>query len=100
MILQSYEITFCAQIKIKMTLFNNLSPPRHPAAVLESITYVNNVRTVLCQLRHADTLVSFRSKRKQCRNHIHVGQRVVRIHQKYFNLCSEDERRSYGFGTT
>uniref|UniRef100_A0A672KZS5 TATA box-binding protein-associated factor RNA polymerase I subunit B-like n=1 Tax=Sinocyclocheilus grahami TaxID=75366 RepID=A0A672KZS5_SINGR len=28
------------------------------------------------------------------------GQRAVRFHQKYLNLCSEDERRSYRFGTT
>ncbi len=28
------------------------------------------------------------------------GQRALGIHQKYLNLCSEDERRSYGFGTT
>ncbi len=28
------------------------------------------------------------------------GQRALRIHQKYLNLCSKDERRSYGFGTT
>ncbi len=27
-------------------------------------------------------------------------QRALEIHQKYLNLCSEDERRSYGFGTT
>ncbi len=27
-------------------------------------------------------------------------QRARRFHQKYLNLCSEDERRSYGFGTT
>ncbi len=27
-------------------------------------------------------------------------QRALRMHQKYLNLCSEDERRSYGFGTT
>ncbi len=27
-------------------------------------------------------------------------QRALRYHQKYLNLCSEDERRSYGFGTT
>ncbi len=27
------------------------------------------------------------------------GQRALRFHQKYLNLCSEDERRSYGFGT-
>ncbi len=24
----------------------------------------------------------------------------VKFHQKYLNLCSEDERRSYGFATT
>ncbi len=28
------------------------------------------------------------------------GQRALGIHQKYLNLCSEDERRSYGFRTT
>ncbi len=27
------------------------------------------------------------------------GQRALGFHQKYLNLCSEDERRSYGFGT-
>ncbi len=27
------------------------------------------------------------------------GQRALRFHQKYLNLCSEDEQRSYGFGT-
>ncbi len=28
------------------------------------------------------------------------SQRALRMHQKYLNLCSEDERRSYVFGTT
>ncbi len=28
------------------------------------------------------------------------GLRALRFHQKYLNLCSEDERRSYGFVTT
>ncbi len=28
------------------------------------------------------------------------GQRALRFKQKYLNLCSKDERRSYGFGTT
>ncbi len=28
------------------------------------------------------------------------GQRALRFYQNYLNLCSEDERRSYGFGTT
>ncbi len=28
------------------------------------------------------------------------GQRALGVHQKYLNLCSEDERRSYVFGTT
>ncbi len=26
------------------------------------------------------------------------GQRALRFRQKYLNLCSEDERRSYGLG--
>ncbi len=28
------------------------------------------------------------------------GQEALGFHQKYLNLCSEDERRSHGFGTT
>ncbi len=28
------------------------------------------------------------------------GQKELGFHQQYLNLCSEDERRSYGFGTT
>ncbi len=28
------------------------------------------------------------------------GQKALRFHQKYLNLCSEDERRSYRFGVT
>ncbi len=28
------------------------------------------------------------------------GQRALGLHQKYLNLCSEDEQRSYGFGMT
>ncbi len=28
------------------------------------------------------------------------GQRALKFHQKYLNLCSQDERRPYGFGTT
>ncbi len=28
------------------------------------------------------------------------GQRALGFHQKYLNLCSKDEQRSYGFGTT
>ncbi len=27
-------------------------------------------------------------------------QKALRFHQKYLNLCSEDEQRSYRFGTT
>jgi len=27
------------------------------------------------------------------------GQKALRFHQKYLHLCSEDERRSYMFGT-
>ncbi len=36
------EYFLCTK-KIKTTSFNNLSPLRHPGAILESITYVNNV---------------------------------------------------------
>ncbi len=33
-------------------------------------------------------------------NNTHYVDYALRIHQKHLNLCSEDERRSYGFGTT
>ncbi len=29
-----------------------------------------------------------------------AGQKALRFHRNYLNLCSEDERRSYRFGTT
>ncbi len=38
-----------------------------------------------------------------CVNYIAVygeDQRALGIHHKYLNLCSEDEIRLYGFGTT
>ncbi len=28
------------------------------------------------------------------------GQKALGFHQKYLNLCCEDEQRSYGFGMT
>ncbi len=28
------------------------------------------------------------------------GQKALKFHQKYLNLCSEDGLRSYGFGMT
>ncbi len=28
------------------------------------------------------------------------GSETLRFHHKYVHLCSKDERRSYGFGTT
>ncbi len=28
------------------------------------------------------------------------GQKALGLHQKYLNLCSEAEQRSYGFGKT
>ncbi len=31
---------------------------------------------------------------------VYEGQRALRFHQKYHNVCSEDERRSYVFETT
>ncbi len=31
---------------------------------------------------------------------VYARSESLRFHQKYLNLCSEDERRSYGFGTT
>ncbi len=43
-----------------------------------------------------DVLATFRGSNLA----VYEGQRALRFHQKYLNLCSEDEQRSYGFGTT
>ncbi len=68
--------------KTKITsLFNNLSPPRHPSAILESIHWTQTAYAVLCQLRHADTLFSFKSKRKWRKQRIYVTQLTKK---KYF----------------
>ncbi len=45
------EYFLCARKTKIMTLFNNSSPPRHPGAILGSITYVNNVCTHIRCLR-------------------------------------------------
>ncbi len=31
---------------------------------------------------------------------VYGGSESLGLHQKYLNLCSEDEQMSYGFGTT
>ncbi len=31
---------------------------------------------------------------------VYGGSKTHRFHKKYLNLCSEDERKSYGVGTT
>ncbi len=50
--------------------------------------YFTDVLSMFLDLDHVRTLA------------ILEGLRAVRFHQKYLNLCSEDERRSYRFGTT
>ncbi len=52
--------------------------------------------------RDADTERYFVSGPWSCRDPycLWEGHKAVGIHQKYLNLCSEDERRSYRFGTT
>ncbi len=49
------------------------------------VDYFNNVLAKFLNFDHGSIL---------------QGQRALRILQKYLTLCSEDERRSYGFGTT
>ncbi len=51
--------------------------------------YFNNVLTMFLDLDRGNYMaVSGES------------QRALRINQKYLIFCSEDEQRSYGFGTT
>ncbi len=48
----------------------------------------NDVLTMFLGLERAGTLLSME------------GQKVLGFHQKYLNLFSKDEQRSYGFGMT
>ncbi len=50
--------------------------------------YFNNVLTMFLAFERLITLLSMQ------------GQKALGFHQKYLNLYSEDEQRSYGFGTT
>ncbi len=63
----------------KMTLFNNSYPP-----------LMSNGLFYRCSCYVSGPWLWF----------LHCGQWEAHgMHQKYLNLCSEDERRSYGFGT-
>ncbi len=59
------------------TLFKNVSPPRHPSAILENIHWTQTAYAVLCQLRHAETLFSFRSKRKRCKQRTRILSKMA-----------------------
>jgi len=50
------------------------------------MNYINNVFTTFLGLEIC--------------NDVAVNEGTESFHQKYLNLCSEDEQRSYGFGTT
>ncbi len=50
--------------------------------------YFNNVLTTFLGLEHGSCVA------------VYAGSESSRISSKYLNLCSEDEQRSYGFGTT
>ncbi len=50
--------------------------------------YFNNVLATFLGLNMVTPLLSMQH------------QKALRFHQKYLNLCSEDEQRSYEFGTT
>ncbi len=51
--------------------------------------YFNDVLTMFLGLEHVSYVAVYAG-----------SQKALRFHKKYFNLCSEDERRSYRFGTT
>ncbi len=50
--------------------------------------YFNNVLTTFLGLKCGSCVA------------VYAGSERVGFYEKYLNLCSEDERRSYGFGTT
>ncbi len=66
----SYENIFCAQTKQKYQLYST------------SLFFMSASAPI-----HESTMTQ-------------RGQKALGFHQKYLNLSSEDERRSYGFGTT
>ncbi len=58
---------------------------------IDKIVYMNlkllNKVVIFVSLNVVDALLSLE------------GQKALGFHQKYLNLCSEDEQRSFGFGT-
>ncbi len=76
--------------------------------------YLHGTRSLLKGIVHPNmkilslilTLMSFQTHKTFVHGNITdvllsmEGQRALGFHQKYLNLCSEDERRSYGFEMT
>ncbi len=52
--------------------------------------YFNDVLTTSMGLKRGSCVAVYGSE----------GQKALGFHQKYLNLCSKDEKTSYGFGTT
>jgi len=46
------------------------------------------------------SLITFRVIPQKAYGLVCRSDPALRFHQKYLNLCPEDERRSYGLGTT
>ncbi len=105
-----YEATriLCAQNKTKITtLFNNLfssmsvfnvhSRKYHACVYLHvlHLVYKHATWTILMM-----SLLSFWALNVSVALLSIQGQKALRFPQKYLHLCSEDEWRSYGFGTT
>ncbi len=43
---------------------------------------------------------SQKNRKLESAKKIAIGASLLKMNQKYLNLCSEDQQRSYGFGTT
>ncbi len=97
-----WKYFLCAKKTKIMTLFNNSSPLRHPIAPF-CITYVNDICCSVLVAPYVDTLFMLFTLLSEL-NNVSTYIRCICCLRIYFyyvcNLCSEDERRSYGFGKT
>ncbi len=102
-ILRRHQNTFCAK-KTKITILFHIFISTVSLVDVRSRQYMTQVRgSASADPDHrGDRSSWYFSGPWSCKDPccLWEGLRALRFKQKYLNLCSEDERRSYGFGTT
>ncbi len=115
LILWSHEYTFCAQRNVswyshECTLKTDTEEKKLLNEVIIFVFFANKKYSssfITLRLNHwchmdyyNDVLIPFWALNVSVVLLSMQGQKALGFHQKYLILCSEDERSSYGFGTT